>query len=103
MAIDLSYIYFSKLDKKQESIDLLVNCLKEVTEEGDKEKLQARLNKMTDKEDNPKKEEEQEQEQEIEQEQLDKLQFDGEINQQENSNIHDIQDQIDFEKGLDEN
>jgi len=42
----LSYIYSNKLDKKHESVEVLNTCLKQVTEERDKAKLQARLNKM---------------------------------------------------------
>jgi len=48
VTIDLAYLYFNKLQKKQESIDLLLECLKVTTEERDKIKLQTKINKMMD-------------------------------------------------------
>lgn len=46
VAIDLSNIYSTRMDKKQESVDILNKCLNNVTEERDKAKIQAKLNKI---------------------------------------------------------
>ncbi len=43
---DLSYIYVLKLDKKQEGLNMIMECLKDATEERNKAKLQTKINEL---------------------------------------------------------
>ena len=43
---DLAYIYFMKLNRKQEGISMLMECLKDCKEERNKAKLQSKMHEL---------------------------------------------------------